>query len=56
MKALFASELGADEAGRQVQRWRMFFLACAELFGFEGGREWLVTHALLAPQAGGGAR
>jgi len=27
-----------------VERWRVFFLACAELFGFRGGREWGVAH------------
>ncbi|MCX7033580.1 MAG: cyclopropane-fatty-acyl-phospholipid synthase [Arenimonas sp.] len=35
---------GAAEAARWNQRWRMFWMACAELFGYAGGNEWLVAH------------
>jgi len=33
-----------DDAERWVQRWRMFFLACATLFDFDHGDEWFVAH------------
>jgi cyclopropane-fatty-acyl-phospholipid synthase len=31
-----------------IQRWRIFFMACAELFGFEQGDQWHVGHYLFA--------
>ena len=37
-------EAYGDAAGLWFQRWRMFWMACAELFGYDHGREWMVAH------------
>ncbi len=41
---LFREVYGPAEIQRWFQRWRIFFMACAELWGFRGGTEWLVSH------------
>ena len=44
---ILAATYGDDDAGRWWMRWRMFFMACEELFAFNGGNEWFVSHYLL---------
>lgn len=33
-----------------VQRWRLFFMACSRMFGYDHGREWGVAHHRLVPR------
>lgn len=49
---VFAETYGADAANRWIQRWRMFFMAVAELFGYHNGNEWGIGHYLFAPRQG----
>jgi len=53
---VLARTYGARQAGVWFQRWRIFFLACAELFAFDEGREWVVCHQLLRPKRREGSR
>ncbi|MEO8704293.1 MAG: cyclopropane-fatty-acyl-phospholipid synthase family protein [Kofleriaceae bacterium] len=49
VESIFKAAYGSD-AGRRFQRWRVFFLACAELFGYASGREWIVAHYTFSPR------
>jgi cyclopropane-fatty-acyl-phospholipid synthase len=37
---------GKSSAAVWWGRWRIFFMACAELFGFDDGEQWRVGHYL----------
>ncbi len=51
---IFRDCCGAETAARWVQHWRLFFLACAELWGFRQGRSgWcLITVSDAGTEAG----
>ena len=44
--AVLERAYGREQAPLWLQRWRLFFMACAELFGHRGGQEWWVSHYL----------
>ena len=50
IRPLFAQTYGAENATRWWVYWRVFYLACAELWGFRNGEEWLVSHYLFRNQ------
>jgi cyclopropane-fatty-acyl-phospholipid synthase len=49
IRPLLEQTYGADATRWRVD-WRLFFLACAETFAYGGGRQWGVSHYLLAPR------
>jgi cyclopropane-fatty-acyl-phospholipid synthase len=47
---LFEKTYGRDAAQQWWMRWRMFFMACAELFACDQGQQWRVSHYLFEKQ------
>ena len=48
VRELFRKAYGEKQADVWIQRWRMFFMSCEELFGYQQGKEWMVCHYLFA--------
>ena len=45
------STYGRDDAAQWWMRWRIFFMSCAELFGYDRGQQWWVSHYLFERRA-----
>jgi cyclopropane-fatty-acyl-phospholipid synthase len=49
--SLFEQTYGKDEALKWWVYWRLFYMACAELWNFNSGEEWIVSHYLFHKNA-----
>ena len=48
---ILAETYGAEQSVKWWVYWRIFFMACAELWNFNNGREWIVSHYLFTKKA-----
>jgi cyclopropane-fatty-acyl-phospholipid synthase len=51
VREILRATYGENELRRWWVYWRVFFMSCAELFGYAQGREWLVSHYLFENRA-----
>lgn len=51
MRKEFTSIYGKGNETKWIVNWRLFFLACSELFGYADGEEWMVSHYLFTKPA-----
>ncbi|MCW5823118.1 MAG: class I SAM-dependent methyltransferase [Cyanobacteria bacterium TGS_CYA1] len=48
LESLFKITYGDNSYKQWWNYWRLFFIACAELWGYENGSEWIVSHYLFS--------
>ena len=51
MQPILEQTYGAEQMTMWWMRWRVFFMSCAELFGYQNGQQWWVSHYLFEPRA-----
>lgn len=47
VRAIFEKHYGPKETTKWIEYWRIFFMSCSELWKYNDGKEWFVSHYLL---------
>ena len=50
--SIFSAVYDSEQKEIWFNRWRLFYIACAQLFGYKNGREWGISHYLFEKRAG----